>query len=190
LTRPALHGILNAMRSVRLRGFTLVELMIVVTIVGVLSTLAVIAFGKYRIAGRRAEVYSLFGEIRTKEEAYRSEFSSYLGTDVAETNFYPVPNNTPQTWSPPAGGPWTQLGVNPGRSQVYCGYVVIAGTPGVTGNAGARGLAWFNNGGNAPSTQWWYANASCDNDGKPATTNAEWTTSMDNTSVLETNPQQ
>jgi type II secretory pathway pseudopilin PulG len=161
--------------------------MIVVTIISVLAVIAMVAFRKYRIAGRRAEVYSIFAEIRTREEAYRAEFSAYVSTAASEDTFYPAPNNTPQTWAPPAIWGVGGLGVIPGRSQVYCGYNVIAGQPGVAGSLGARGTAWFNVGG-APNQQWWYANASCDNDGLGGV-NATFVTSSDNNSVLETNPQ-
>jgi len=51
---------------------------------------------------------------------------------------------------------------------------------------GARGTAWFGNA--APLTDWWYANASCDNDRNPAI-NALYITSNTNTAVNEQNPQ-
>src|SRR5689334_20304201 len=104
----------------RARGFTLVELMIVVVIVGLLATVAFFSVRKYMNSARKTEVYAMFGEIRAKEEAYHAEFSRYVATGANETAYYPAPNGTPQLWAPPLV--WTQLGVNPGKNQVYCGY--------------------------------------------------------------------
>jgi type II secretory pathway pseudopilin PulG len=168
-----------------MRGMTLVELMIVVAIVIVLAVVAVGSYRKYSSSARKSEVYALFGEIRTKEEAYRAEFSRYASTAANEDTYWPaIINGRPQIWSP-APAEFTQLGVNPGRLQVYCGYNVVAGQPNVNGGLGARGLAWF--GGQIPRTPWWYANALCDNDEDPAV-NATFLTSGDNSAVLEKNP--
>src|SRR5689334_15595927 len=120
-------------------GFTLVELMIVVAIIGVLAVIAGTAYRKYMDSGRSAEVYAMFGEIRAKEEAYRAEYSTYLATSSSnsETDFYPVllgAGSEPKakTWKAGAPTTWTSttgptLGLNPTRTQLYCGYVVLTG---------------------------------------------------------------
>ena len=87
-------------RPDRRRGFTLVELMIVVVIVGVLAVVAMSAYRRHINAARKAEVYSMFGEIRAKEEAYRTEFSSYLQTGT-EAALWPAAIGTdPVNWAP------------------------------------------------------------------------------------------
>src|SRR5437667_4613690 len=78
------------MRHARARGFTLVELMITVAILVVLSVVAGGAYRRYLDNAKKSEVLSLFAEIRTKEEAYRAEFSSYLSTTGNDTTFFPV----------------------------------------------------------------------------------------------------
>ena len=61
---------LRAARSQR-RGFTLVELMIVVVIVGILGTLAVYGTRRYISSSKTGEAIQLIGSIKAGEEAYK-----------------------------------------------------------------------------------------------------------------------
>lgn len=180
--------------SQRSRGFTLVELMIVVAIISVLAVVAGTAYRRYMDAGRSAEVYATMGEFRNKEEAYRAEFSQYASTgpDESVTSFYPVllgkgVEPHPKTVAPlPAA--WTTLGINPGRSQLYCGYVAISGAAG-TMVTGARGSLVFSQyASSTPTTPWWYVVATCDNDSDGNVAhNAYFTTSSSSTVVVTEN---
>jgi prepilin-type N-terminal cleavage/methylation domain-containing protein len=183
----------------RRKGFTLVELMIVVAIISVLAVVAGTAYRRYLDSARTTEAYAMLGEIRTRQEAYRAEFSTYLSTGAAETNLfpavdsascYPSGNKEPcqkavSTTIPgtviPAG--WTSLGINPSRFTLQCGYVAIAGASG-TSVTGAEGLRLLPT--NPQTTPWWYAIAVCDNDGNSAT-NATFVTAYNTTVVTSQN---
>jgi prepilin-type N-terminal cleavage/methylation domain-containing protein len=174
------------------RGFTLVELMITVTIVGVLAAVAGVAYKKYSSRARTAEVMAMFAEFRAKEEAWKAENTTYLSsTSVGENDFYPalLPSGEPRAKTvAPLPALWTRLGINPARTQLYCGYVAVAGpansfTSGAI-SAGAVGQRLF--GGTPPTRPWYYLRATCDNDGN-ATTNALFSTTMANQTVVQEN---
>ncbi len=179
----------------RQRGFTLVELMIVVAIIGVLAVVAVSGYRKYSDKARASEVYAMFGEIRAKQEAYRAEFSSYCNTSTScatmanEDTVFPalLAANEPKA-KPITGAPvgWTALGISPGKSELYCGYVAVAGFPNAAsfGTAGTRGKNLYNN--LTPTRVWWYMSALCDNDGNIGTGSTTYTSGMNTAAVVVT----
>jgi type IV pilus assembly protein PilA len=122
------------------RGFTLLELMIVVVILGVLAAIAVMSFmGQFQQA-KTSEVQALLRDVAAKQEAYRAEFGQYLNVSGAMAFGNKRPSAAPKqdfgyvAWDPgPAGDPigdgWRRLGFAP-QSAVRYGYVVTAGLPG------------------------------------------------------------
>ncbi|TRZ50427.1 MAG: prepilin-type N-terminal cleavage/methylation domain-containing protein [Dehalococcoidia bacterium] len=62
------------------RGFTLIEVLIVVIILGILATIAVPQFTKLVARSRTAEAYVTLGAIKTGEEIYRLEGTGYTAT--------------------------------------------------------------------------------------------------------------
>src|SRR5688572_11465544 len=88
----------------RNRGFTLIELVVVVTIVGILLAIALPAFNEQVRKSRRSDALRCLAEIQTKQEAWRANHASY-GTSaeivLPTCEFY-----TPQVTAQDAAG-WT-----------------------------------------------------------------------------------
>ena len=60
-----------------MRGFTLMELMIAVAIIGILSAIAYPSYTDYVRKARRAEAKSMLQEIQLVQEKYRANNSTY-----------------------------------------------------------------------------------------------------------------
>ena len=61
------------------KGFTLVELMIVVAIIGILAAIAIPNFLQFRMKAKTSEAKSNLGAIRSTEVAYFAEWNFYVG---------------------------------------------------------------------------------------------------------------
>lgn len=75
------------------RGFTLIELMIVVVILGVLATLAVYSVYRYVQRSKTAEAREIVGQIMAAQESYFDEVGAYMdvtGGVEADSNYYPA----------------------------------------------------------------------------------------------------
>lgn len=149
--------------GVRQAGFTLVEILVAVALIGILAAIAVISFGKQARKTRGSEVNAVFTALRVAQEQYHVENGTYLSTGTGETNIHPAtPIKTAQTFYPLPTS-WISLRVDLPSDRGYCGYVVRAGRGGDSTNIGAKaaefGFAV------APVTDWYYLLARCDLDG-------------------------
>jgi len=114
----------------RTAGYTLIELMIVVLIIGVLAAIAIPSFSSYMYMSKTSEATTFLGEIRQRQEAYRAEFGQYCNVSGAASTRHPAGTPTDQgvAWNP-APDAWNQLGARP-DSTVRFRYSTVAGAPG------------------------------------------------------------
>src|SRR5437660_10425600 len=61
------------------KGFTLIELMIVVAIIGILAAIAIPNFLQYQMKSRQSEAKTNLGAIQTSEVAFQAEKGCYIG---------------------------------------------------------------------------------------------------------------
>lgn len=59
------------------KGFTLLELIIVIIIIGILATFGFTQYTKVMEKGRSGEAKMILGDLRTAQEAYRLEYGAY-----------------------------------------------------------------------------------------------------------------
>jgi type IV pilus assembly protein PilE len=65
-------------------GFSLIELMVVVAIVGILTAIAIPAYGGYVMRSRLVEAFSGLGAAQTSVEDYWSNSHTYVGFDTVD----------------------------------------------------------------------------------------------------------
>ena len=182
-------------------GFTLIELMITVAIIGVLAVLAGIGYSSYIRSSKTAEATAMLGAIRSAEETYRTDKMVYLGTNSGTTSIatrFPAgaPTDGKVPWDTTGCiaantvcGAFRKLGVS-ADSQVYYRYGVLAGP--ADGGAHSFTSTASGAGGAVVSTYavandpWYYIGALGDlnNNGLQS----EYITSSFNTTTIAINP--
>lgn len=80
----------------RRRGFTLLEMMVAVAIIGILASTSVALFRNYQLRSRMAEAKSNLASIRSAQQAYFAERSAYV-TSVSCPGLGPL-GPTKQNW--------------------------------------------------------------------------------------------
>lgn len=150
-------------------GFTIIELMVTVTILAILSTVAVVSYKRYLRRGKNMEAIYFLSDIGMKQSTYFGAYGQYVDTSATansfdDDDFYPTsiaygnkawgivcPDNKD---SYPG---WCALGARPGSSMVNYQYVTVGWAP---GDSDPSDLYI-----KEPARQWWFAVARGDLDG-------------------------
>lgn len=78
------------------RGFTLIELMVVIAIVAIIAAIAIPSFSEQMRRSRRTDAARGLSELQLRQERWRASHSTYIGTDsgaeLASFGALPVSN--------------------------------------------------------------------------------------------------
>lgn len=160
---------LRAMFARPRRGFTLVELMVVVAIIGILATLAVYGTSRYIASSKTGEAVQMLGAIKAAQEAYKDETFTYLNVSGSLSTYYPTNPHAGQVKVQWGGGPdelsqkWGALGVNPSGPVLFA-YACVAGGADAIPTAPGSDITVSNWPTAAAGTPWYVAKAHADLD--------------------------
>ena len=105
------------------KGFTLIELMIVVAIIGILAAIAIPNFVKFQCRSKQSEAKGNMKAMYVAEESYRAEFDTYVSCTTAQC----------------APGATNDLGFSPKGTKVRYVYAASGGATTFSATATVKG---------------------------------------------------
>ena len=118
---------MSSLRNKSTKGFTLIELMIVVAIIGILAAIAIPNFLRFQLKSKSSEGKVNLAAIRTAEESYLAEYGVYVAALPSPPAGSVGPQKIPFVLGDPPGFGFDALGWSP-EGDVFFEYdTVLAG---------------------------------------------------------------
>ena len=103
----------------RQQGFSLIELMIVIAIIGLLAAIAIPAFTSYQLRAKRSEAYANLVSIARSQETFFVANGFYHDTGIPFPG--PAPGPVKRSWTPASAAAFDVIGYRP-EGDVYFDY--------------------------------------------------------------------
>lgn len=130
----------------RARGFTLIEVMVVVTIIAILAAIALPSYNNYLRKGRRADAQAALTDIASRQQQYLMDARAYA-PDTATLGFTPQTSVTDwYTIAIAVGGPPPSYSITAtpiaGKDQVKDGVLNLTSTGAKKRTLGGTDYPW------------------------------------------------
>ncbi len=142
------RGTLARFNSLK-KGFTLIELMIVVAIIGILATVAIPNFTKFQLKAKQSEAKAQLSAVYTAQKAFNAEYTTY-------TFCLSGAGYVPDGYVSPAYSGYYRLGTATAAiappAGFNCTYANGTDIAEATATAAAEGVSWFSGNRTAAAT--------------------------------------